>query len=247
MKAKRSLEGKMEARERDRERKRRSQLTSNQLDNVRSTERKYQQNKRDKMTEIEKRKAREIRNEKNISVKKRNLQSLKELKNIEKSLRMRNRRSLLSEDEKNIFKHNAKVGMALGRRQGFLRTYKQRKKHPKNNLEIWKNFLNSHNLDLFMMENPKIHHVHEKLLAMQIQVRDDDYKRREKAHMLKMMKTWKGRSVNKKEDCQEVVKSIIKMRKHRKQLKEKINIDFKSMKSEFDSDMDSDQEEIYDY
>jgi len=62
---------------------------------------------------------------------------------------MRNWRSHLSEGEKTNANQTAKVRMALGRRNGFLRSYKQRKKHPNNNLDIWKNFLNSINLDLY--------------------------------------------------------------------------------------------------
>ena len=50
MRGKRSLEGKMEARERDRERKRRDQLTLDQLEHVRSADRNYKKNKRLNMT-----------------------------------------------------------------------------------------------------------------------------------------------------------------------------------------------------
>ena len=50
MMGKRSLEGKMEARERDRERKRRDQLTLYQLEHVRSADRNYKKNKRLNMT-----------------------------------------------------------------------------------------------------------------------------------------------------------------------------------------------------
>ena len=57
----RNLEGKMEARKRDRERKRRDQLTPTQLDEVRSTQKKYKKFKRNNMSEMEKEKAREIR------------------------------------------------------------------------------------------------------------------------------------------------------------------------------------------
>ena len=82
MKAKRSIEGKMEARKRDRERKKRNQLTENQLNHVRSTERKYQQSRRDEMTENEKRKSREIRKKKKEWKKKRDGQkTLKKIKN----------------------------------------------------------------------------------------------------------------------------------------------------------------------
>ena len=92
MLAKRSLEGKQEARERDRERKRRDQLTSDQLERVRSTDRNYKRKKRLNMTDTEKQKVRETRNSKYKprNLKKRsNKEHLKEIKNIEKVIRMR--------------------------------------------------------------------------------------------------------------------------------------------------------------
>ena len=77
---------------------------------------------------------REVRNEKNRSESKRrsNLDDLKELKRIEEVVRKRKFRSLLSDKEKNIEKLKAKVGMAKVRKNGSLRTYKQRKKRDKN-------------------------------------------------------------------------------------------------------------------
>ena len=61
MKTERSLAGKLEAQKRDRERKRRDQLTSEQLECVRSTERNYKKLKRQNMTETEKQEARKAR------------------------------------------------------------------------------------------------------------------------------------------------------------------------------------------
>ena len=142
MKGKRSLEGKMEAKKRDRERKRRDQLSSDQLDHVRLRDKKYKQIYRKRMSETEKQNAREARNEKNRSESKRrsNLDDLKELKRIDEVVRKRKFRSLLSDKEKNIEKLKAKVGMAKGRKNGSLQTYKQRKKRDKNELFMWKRF-----------------------------------------------------------------------------------------------------------
>ena len=64
MSARRSLEGKMEARERDRERKRRDQLSSDKLESVRIKDRNYKKLRRQNMTDTEKQKAREKRNSK---------------------------------------------------------------------------------------------------------------------------------------------------------------------------------------
>ena len=159
MKAERSLAGKMEARQRDRERKRRDQLTAEQLECVRSTDRKYKQMKRDNMTETEKQEARKARRQKyepEVSKKRRNLNKLKEMRNIEKTLRMRNLRSLLSEKEKEIKRITAKIGMASVRKNGPLRSYKQRNKRDKNNLDVWRHFFKYHvQIDLFLETNKK--------------------------------------------------------------------------------------------
>ena len=64
MSARRSLEGKMEARERDRERKRRDQLSSDKLESVRIKDRNYKKLRRQNMTDTEKQKARETRKNK---------------------------------------------------------------------------------------------------------------------------------------------------------------------------------------
>ncbi len=76
-----------------------------------------------------------------------------------------------------------------------------------------------------------------------------EYKRRESAHMSKMMGSWKGRTVVKEDDYYEVLKSIKKKRMQRKQMKVKIPTDLKCSNFNSDSymDSDSDQENIYDY
>ena len=244
MTGKRSLEGKMEARERDRERKRRDQLTLDQLEHVRSTVRNYRKNKRLNMTETEKQKARDTRNSKyeprNLK-KRRNKEHLKEIKNIEKVIRMRKLRSLLNEKEKNIEKLNSKVRMAFGRKNGFLKTYKQRKKRDQKDLYVWKDFFkNDICVDLFLETNSKKKHLKEKLTSVQRQIMDDINQRRTRADMLSRMRVWGGRSLHKTE--QVCSKNSMKMRKHRVKIKEKIEIDeFKDMKSKYDSD-DSDSD-----
>lgn len=230
MSGKRSLEGKMEARERDRERKRRDQLTSDQLEHVRKRERIYKESIRQNMTEGEKQKEREKRKSryepKNLK-KRRNLKNLKEMKNIEQVIRMRKLRSLLSEKEKDIKKLNSRVRMATGRKNGFLRVYKQRKKRDPNDLYVWRDFF-EHDIyvDLFLETNSNKKHIKEKLRSVQRQIRDLENKKRAEAHMKSRMKAWKGWSVNKKEEV--CSKNSLKMRKHRVKIKEKIEIkDFK--------------------
>ena len=248
MKAKRSLEGKMEARKRDRERKRRDQLSTDQLDCVRLREKKYKQIYRKRMTETEKQNAREVRNEKNRSESKQrsNLDDLKELKRIEEVVRKRKFRSLLSDKEKNIEKLKAKVGMAKGRNNGSLRTYKQRKKRDKNELFIWKSFIERVDLDLFRERNKNLLNVHEKLKLFNKQIRDFENNRRLLADRHRRMKTWKGRSQTKKE--QYCNKKSIETRKHRKIIYVEVE-DFIERKSAYDSDSysDSDQEENIDF
>ena len=244
----RSLEGKIEARKRDRERKRRDQLSSDQLDCLRSKDKKYKQLKRQNMSETEKQKAREVRNQKNRSESKKrsNLDNLKEIKRIDEVVRKRRSRSLLSEEEKSIEKLKAKVAMAKGRKNGFIRSYKQRKKRDKNELYIWKKFIKWVNLDLFKERNPRLKDVNEKLELLQRQIRDFENNRRLLAHRRSRMKTWKGKSQTKKEKiCN---KSSIEIRKHRKIIYGKVDIeDSKKSTYESDSSIDSDQEENIDY
>ena len=232
MTGKRNLEGKMEARKRDRERKRRDQLTSTQLDCVRSREKKYKKRKR--KTERLKRMS--------------NAEDLKEMKRIDEALRKRKYRSQLSEKEKEIAKQKSKIGMALGRKKGFLTTYKQRKKRDKNELYIWKRFINLVDFDLFKERNSNCQDLIEKLASMKRQIRDFENKKREEANRYRHFRwVWKGRNVNKKEEvCNQ---HMAKMRQYRTKIKEKTNIeDFKTTKSRYDtsdSDEESDNEDFF--
>ena len=225
MTGKRNLEGKMEARKRDRERKRRDQLTSTQLDCVRSREKKYKKLKR--KTERLKRMS--------------NAEDLKEMKRIDEALRKRKYRSQLSEKEKENEKQKSKIGMTLGRKNGFLTTYKQRKKRDKNELYIWKRFINLVNFDLFKERNSNRQDLIEKLASMKRQIRDFENKKREEANRYRHFRwVWKGRNVNKKEEvCN---KNIVKMRQYRTKITKKINVeDFKTIKYRYDtSDSDGD-------
>ena len=227
MRAKRSLEGKLEARERDRERKKRDQLTSDQLECVRAKERKYKKCRRQNMTDAEKQKARETRNSqyepRNLK-KKRNLKNLKEMKNIDKVIRMRKHRSLLSEKEKSNEKQNSKIRMASGRKNGFLKAYKQRKRRDKNDLYVWRDFF-KHDIcvDLFVETNSKKKCIKEKLTSLQKEIRDCENKRRSEAYMYSRMGVWKGRSLNLKGKL--CSKNSMKKRKHRMKIKEKIKIE----------------------
>ena len=200
------------------------------------------------MSETEKQKAREVRNQKNRSESKKrsNLDNLKEIKRIDEVVRKRRSRSLLSEEEKSIEKLKAKVAMAKGRKNGFIRSYKQRKKRDKNELYIWKRFIKWVNLDLFKERNPRLKDVNEKLELLQRQIRDFENNRRLLAHRRSRMKTWKGRPKTKKEQiCN---KSSIEIRKHRKIIYGKFDIeDSKKSTYESDSSIDSDQEENIDY
>ena len=239
----RNLEGKMEARKRDRERKRRDQLTPTQLDQVRSTQKKYKKFKRNNMSEMEKEKAREIRNMKNTKKLKRirNAEDLKEMKKIDEALRKRKYRSQLSEKEKNKAKLESKVGMASGRKKGFLTTYKQRKKRDKNELYIWKRFINQVDFDLFKERNSNRKDVIGKLASLKRQIRDFESQKREEANRYRHFRwVWKGRDVKKKEEvCN---KHIVKMRQYRTKIKEKINIeDFKTIKCRYDTSESEDE------
>lgn len=220
MTAKRNPEGKMEAQKRDRERKRRDQLTASQLNQVRLTEKKYKKLKRNNMSEMDKQKAREVRNLKNRSkeVKKiSNAEDLKEMKKRDEALRKRQYRSQLSEKEKSIAKLKAKIGMASGRKNGFLTSYKQRKSRKE---EIRRK-----------------------------QIRDLENQKREEANRYKHFRwVWKGRNVNKKACLDEVCdKNIVRMRQYRTKIKEKINIkDVKTIYCGYDSsdNSSSDEEDI---
>ena len=219
MTANRNLEEKMEAQKRDRERKRRDQLTASQLDRVRLTENKYQKFKRNNMSEMERQKAKEVRNLKNIvRVKKiRNAEDLKEMKKRDEALRKRKFRSQLSEKEQSIAKLKAKVGMASGRKNGFLTSYKQRKSRKE---EIRRK-----------------------------QIRDLENQKREEAKRYKHFRwVWKGRNVNKKACLDEVCdKNIVRMRQYRTKIKEKINIkDVKTINCGYDhnDNSSSDEEDI---
>ena len=231
MTGKRNLEGKMEARKRDRERKRRDQLTSTQLDCVRSREKKYKKRKR--KTERLKRMS--------------NAEDLKEMKRIDEALRKRKYRSQLSEKEKENEKQKSKIGMTSGRKNGFLTTYKQRKKRDKNELYIWKRFINQVDFDLFKERNSNRKDVIGKMASLKRQIRDFESQKREEANRYRYFRwVWKGRDVKKKEEvCN---KHIVKMRQYRTKIKEKINIeDFKTIKSRYDtseSEDDCDYEDI---
>ena len=246
----RSLEGKMEARKRDRERKRRDQLSTDQLDCVRSKDKKYKQLKRQNMSETDKQKAREVRNQKNRSESKKrtNLDNLKEIKRIDEVVRKRRSRSLLSEEEKGIEKLKAKVAMAKGRKNGFIRSYKQRQKRDKNDLYIWKRFIKWVNLDLFKERNPRLKDINDKLQSLQRQIKDFENNRRLLAHQRSRMKAWKGRpQMDKEKICN---KRSIEIRKHRKIIDVKVDIEDSNLRKstyESDSSIDNDQEENIDY
>ena len=61
---------------------------------------------------------------------------VKEIKQIDGALRKRLLRSMLSEEDKIKSRKKAKVEMALGRKNGFLRKYKQRTKRDPNRLNM---------------------------------------------------------------------------------------------------------------
>ena len=255
-----SDEEKMERKRRDSERKRRDQLTSIQLEHVRSTERKRMKKRRQFMSNAEKDKVKEQdRNRKSCRYRKacklRNKKNLQEIRNIDKVLRMRNLRSLLSEEETTRLRTNAKVTMSSLRKNGFVKKYKQREKRDKNYLIIWKKFLNTINLDLFMMNNPRLKNLHIKLNKIEKEVKEMENKRREEAHLAAIMPTWKSMKRDGKnlKNLEEMVnKNMKKMRKHRKEIKLEIKDYEKSRRcsglDKFDneeSDSDTDENDIY--
>ena len=206
MSARRSLEGKMEARERDRERKRRDQLSADKLESVRLQDKNYKKLWRQNMTETEKQKTKEARKSrykpKNLK-KKRNLKNLKEMKKIEEVIRKRKFRTLLSEKEKNIVRMNSRIAMALCRKNGSLSAYKQRKKRDPIDVNVWRNFFkNDIFVDLFMETNSKKEKVREKLKSVKRQIRDFENKERQKEEWDRLWKgrVWKGRSLIKEEE-----------------------------------------------
>ena len=142
-----SDEEKMERKKRDRERQRerRDHLTSEQMDVVRTSDRERKKLNRQKMSKKDKEKVKETdRNRKSCkykkAVKEENKKRLKEIKNIDKVLRMRTLRSKLSAEQQSRLQNKAKVNMSAGRKNGFVRKYKQREKRDKNHLNIWKKF-----------------------------------------------------------------------------------------------------------
>ena len=143
------------------------------------------------------------------------------MKNIEQVLRMRKFRSLLSEKQKNILKMNSKIGMALGRKNGSLRTYKQRKKRDQIDLNVWRNFFkNDIFVDLFMETNIKKEKVREKLKSVKRQIRDFENQRRQEEQMRRLFKgrVWTGRVwkksslIKEKEKCSQDNERIRKYR-----------------------------------
>ena len=246
----RSLEGKIEARERDRNRKRRDQLSSDKLESIRLQDRNYKKLRRQNMTDTEKQKARETRNNKNNPKKKRNLKNLKEMKKIEEVIRIRKFRTLLSEKEKNIVKMNSRVGMALCRKNGSLRAYKQRKKRDLIDLNVWRKFFkNDVFVDLFMETNSKKEKVREKLKSVKRQIRDFENKKMQEEQWDRLWKgrVWKGRSLNKEEETYS--KDNVRTRKYRTKIKQKIIInescDSKSSDEETDDDDEDNSDNIH--
>ena len=152
----------------------------------------------------------------------RNKKDLQEIKNIDKVLRMRKLRSLLSEEEKKRLRTNAKVTMSALRKNVFVKKYKQREKRDKNYLNIWKKFLHTINLDLFMMDNPRLKNLPLKLNKIVKEVKEMENKRREEAHLAARMPTWKSmkKDKNNLKNLEEMVNNNMKkMRKHRKEIK----------------------------
>ena len=231
-------EQKMEIRKKDRERKRRDQLTPDKLLEIRKSERDRMQNRRLKMSEGEKEKVKEKdRDRKSCKIKKyikkSNVDDLKEIRKIEKVIRMRNKRSLLSKQEKENIKNEAKVRMSFGRKNGFLRRYKQRKTRDGNNLNLWKKFLGTINLDLFEMSNRNLKDICKKLKKLDRQIKAIDYHKKQEARKYDGMVKWNPRgTVMKKEDAnleQLASKACLKMRKHRKPIQQVIK-DYEKLK-----------------
>lgn len=223
----------MEARERDRERKReqRSKLTVEQLDEVRLKEKVRIQTRRNNMCQTEKEKVKE-KDKKRKSLKfwktRRKARCVKEIKKIDGALRKRFFRSMLSEENKIKSRKKAKVEMASGRKNGFLRKYKQRTKRNPNRLIIWRDFFKTFDIEFLKSETPKKKHLYNELNVLKKETRKmEDRERQEyqRAHMFDNMPTWTGRNFKQKgnETTEKfVTKKISKMRKHRKKIKEKI-------------------------
>ena len=104
---------------------------------------------------------------------------------------MRTLRSKLSAEQQSRLQNKAKVNMSAGRRNGFVRKYKQREKRDKNHLNIWKKFLKTINLDLFEMAKPKLVNIHIRLNKLAYEVKMMENRRREEAHLRSRMPTWK--------------------------------------------------------
>ena len=161
MRTERNKERLIEARERDRERKRekRDQLTDEQLDQVRTSEKQRFQIRRKAMSICKKEEEKEKdRNRKSYwftqAKKKRNREILKEIKKIETVIRVRKLRAQNSEEDKLILRKEARGKMTVGRKNGFLNKYKQRDKRAGNDLQIWKDFFRTTNLDLLSSSGP---------------------------------------------------------------------------------------------
>ena len=233
MRTERNKQALVQARERDNERKRekRNQLTVEQLEQVRSSEKQQIQNRRKNMSNCKREEVKEKdRNRKSYwftqAKKKRNREILKEIKKIETLFRVRKLRSTLSEEDKSNFKKEAKAKMTAGRKNGFLKKYKQRKRRTGNDLQIWKDFFRTITLDLFITETPKLKSVHEKLNKMNNKVKEMENQKREDAHRFDRMPVWTSERAFKQKDekrrDESVSKHSIKMRKFRKEIKKEI-------------------------
>ena len=249
---------KMEAKERDRERKReqRSKLTVEQLDQLRLKEKVRIQTRRNNMCQTEKEKVKE-KDKKRKSLKfwktRRKARCVKEIKQIDGALRKRLLRSMLSEEDKIKSRKKAKVEMALGRKKGFLRKYKQRTKRDPNRLIIWRDFFKTFDIEFLKSETPKKKHLYNELNVLKKEIRKMEGRERQeyqRAHMFDNMPTWTGRNFKQKgKEATEkfVSKKISKMRTHRKKIKERIEnyeelrkISVQSRSNGSDSDSDSD-------
>lgn len=215
-------EEKMELRKKDRERKRRDQLTPEKLHEIRKSERDRMQKRRLNMSKREKEKVKEKdRDRKSCKIKKyikkSNSDKLKEIKKIEKVIRMRKKRSLLSKQEKEEFRNEAKVRMSFGRKNGFLRKYKQRKTRDGNDLNLWKKFLGTINLDLFEMKNRNLKGTCKKLKKLHRQIKAIEYHKEQEARKYDGMRKWNPREKKEDKNLEELAsKACFKMRKHRK-------------------------------
>ena len=258
MTAKRSEQRKMEARERDKERKRekRDQMTFEQLEKLRLSEKERFQRRRQNMSKTEKEKLQEKdRNRKTYwfdkAKKRRNKCISREIKNIDKVLRVRKWRESFSEEKRMFLREKAKAEMMLRRKNGVLKEYKQkgkRTKRNKNNLTIWKDFFKTITLDLFITETPKLKHLHEKLNVLNSKVREMENQRRQEAYMYARIPTWKPERAF-KEKCESVRNKIMKMRNHRQKIKEEIKdyekLRRKALMCDTNDSSDSEYDESY--